>query len=145
MSPGSQGGIILLQDVDPCAGEKVTKCPICHANNADNAGYCVSCGNRISRQSTPPPRNILAAVVVGVILGLFAGPLMAITSLSWPGPPYIVPLVLIYGLGVAVLIVCVFGEHLFPVEMRTYLTPFSTSFAGTYYIACFGYLLVYVT
>ena len=89
------------------------------------------------------PRLWLAVAVVGLIVGVIVGYLVAAVSQYTPFPPFDVPyLILFYGLGVAVVLLCQFGKHMFPPRTRMHLLPFSVAFACAYYFGCFVYFLL---
>jgi len=113
--------------------------------NAETATFCVACGNRIPRPPLPQPAQQYAAVAIGLLAGSSVGLLVGVMSQYWPGPPYLPYMVLVYGLGVFVVLVCHLEEHLFPPKTRMYLSPFSIAFAGAYYFMCFGYFFVRAT
>jgi hypothetical protein len=122
--------------------EMTVKCPICGAANHESASYCSSCGNRIPRPPPSPPAHQFAVVALGLLAGSCVGLLVGVMSQYYPGPPYLPYMVLIYGLGAFVVLVCNLEKRLFPSKMRVYLTSFSVAFAGSYYFFCFGYFYV---
>lgn len=121
------------------------RCPICGAENAETATFCVACGNRIPWPPPPQPTRQFTVVATGLLAGSSVGYFVGVMSQYWPGPPYLPYLALVYGLGVAVVFVCHLGEHLFPPKTRVYLSPLSVAFAVAYYFTYFGYFFIRAT
>jgi len=120
------------------------KCPICGAENVETAEFCKACTNRIPGRLSPHPMLQTGAVVTGILAGSVVGLFMAAMTPYWPGPPYLPAMILVYGLGLVVLLVCQIWTGLFPERMRAHLSPFSVAFTSAYYILLIGYLMILV-
>lgn len=118
------------------------RCPICGAEIADSAEFCPKCQNRMPGQAPNQPGLAWGAALIGLLAGFATGILLVFITLEWwPGPPFILAAFLVYGLGLAVLLICILGKGLFPKGTRPHLTPFSIAFTAAYYFASIGYLM----
>lgn len=115
-------------------------CPICGAEIVETTEFCPKCLNRMPGQPSHQPGLPWGAVLVGVLLGFSVGLLMVVFALDWPGPPFLPAALLLYGLGLAVLLLGTLGKGLFPESIRPQLTPFSVAFTIAYYVSSVGYL-----
>ncbi len=101
-------------------------------------GYCSSCGWRAGPAIARHSDVSAVALATGLLVGLIVGYSVVASVHYLSDPPYsIIWFALVYGLGLAVLLVSMLPVLVFPELVKKPAFQFSVAFAGAYYFTEF--------